>query len=64
MWIAGAYGNSNVYLTDLSNITSGGLDTLMFRKVIILRENYNSNKPWHKALEGMYNYLSIYKPCS
>lgn len=64
MWIAGAYGNSNVYLTDLSNITSGGLDTLMFRKVIILRENYNSNKPWHKVLEGMYNYLSIYKPCS
>lgn len=53
MWIAGAYGNSEVYLTDLSNITAGGLDTLTFKKVIILRETTknNSKKPWHKVIQ-------------
>lgn len=53
MWIAGAYGNSDVYLTDLSNITAGGLDTLTFKKVIILRETTknNSKKPWHKVIQ-------------
>ena len=62
MWIAGAYGNSDVYLTDLSNITAGGLDTLTFKKVIILRETTknNSKKPWHKVIQGTYNSISIY----
>ena len=57
MWIAGAYGNSDVYLTDLSNITAGGLDTLTFKRVIILRETtkHNSKKPWHKVLQGTFN---------
>lgn len=52
----GAYGNSDVYLTDLSNITSDDIDdTLMMKKVIMMAKNdsktEDSNKPWHKVLK-------------
>ncbi|KAJ7357663.1 hypothetical protein OS493_023794 [Desmophyllum pertusum] len=53
MWMFAAYGNSEVYLKDLSDITTGNIeDTLMVKDVILVKSNgKDDNKtPWHKVL--------------
>lgn len=55
MWMFGAYGNSEVYLKDLSAITSNIDDTLAMKEVIIVQKSNkkeDSKTPWHKVLKG------------
>ncbi len=56
MWIFGAYGNSNVYLKDLSAITGNIMDTLAVKEVIIMKKGNKKEEnqtPWHKRLQGI-----------
>ena len=55
MWIFGAFGNSNVYIKDLSAITNNIDDTLAVKEVKIKKSNKkkDSQTPWHKVIKGI-----------
>lgn len=55
MWMFGAYGNSNEYIKNLSDITRNIMDNLAVKEVTILKKSdkkEDNKKPWHKVLKG------------